>query len=183
MKKYLLDSNCFIEPMKRYYDFDTFPSFWKWFGNELNKQGSSLIIPKCVCDEINVDPRLNNWIKNNFHGSIYDENKDPLIWPKYSEVINYIENCGAYKVGSVNEWKKSGKADPLLIAIAKQYGYQIVTFERESGQFSYDNNNIWNWKQNGGPSKHEPKIPDIAKHFGVSCITLFDLEKAMKLCI
>lgn len=78
---------------------------------------------------------------------------------------------------------KPGKADPLLIAIAKQHGYQIVTFESKSGQFAYGSNYVWNWKQNGGPSKHEPKIPDIAEHFGVPCIILLDLEKELRLCI
>lgn len=183
MTKYLLDSNCFIEPMKRYYGFKIFPSYWKWFGMELARSNSLLIVPKCVSDEINVDPRLSLWVKNNLGTLVYDENRDPLIWPKYAEVIDYIQNCGAYKSGSINEWKKPGKADPLLIAIAKQYNYKIVTFEKESGQFGYDNNKEWNWKKNGGPSKHEPKIPDIAKHFGISCITLFELEKKLGLSI
>ena len=107
--------------------------------------------------------------------------RDGLQFPP--EVINYIQNCGAYRTGSINEWKKPGKADPVLIAIAKQYDYEIVTFEKESGQFGYDSNRKWNWKKNGGPSKHEPKIPDIAKHFGISCITLFDLEEKLGLSI
>ncbi|AEG40038.1 DUF4411 family protein [Lactobacillus kefiranofaciens] len=183
MVKYLLDSNCFIEPMKRYYSFKAFPSYWKWLNEELNKENSLLVISKCVADEINVDPRLEKWTQEHFSNLVYDKNRDPFVWSKYAEIINYVQNCGAYQTGSVNEWKKPGKADPLLIAIASQYNYQIVTFERESGQFGYDVNNEWNWKHNGGPIRHEPKIPDIAKHFGVSCITLFDLEEKLKLCI
>lgn len=183
MTKYLLDSNCFIEPMKRYYGFDTFPTYWKWFSNELNKDDSLLVVPKCVSNEINVDSRLKKWAQDNMKGLIYNEYHDPTVWPKFGEVIQYIHDCGAYKSSSINEWEKDGKADPLLIAIASQYGYQIVTFEKETGQFVYDENNQWNWKGTNGPSKKEPKIPDVAKHFGVTCITLFDLEQKLKLSI
>lgn len=183
MTRYLLDSNCFIEPMKRYYGFDTFPSYWTWFGDELNKDDSILIVPKCVRDEIKVDPRLNTWSQNNLKKQIYDENQDSVIWPNYGSVISYIQTCGAYKSSSINAWKMQGKADPLLIAIAHRYNYQIVTFEQASGNFGYDTHNKWNWKRNGSPGGHEPKIPDIATHFGIKCITLFDLERELKLNI
>ncbi|MCT3321774.1 DUF4411 family protein [Lactobacillus johnsonii] len=183
MTKYLLDSNCFIEPMKRYYGFKIFPSFWEWFGKEINKTNSLLIVPKCVSNEINVDPNLAQWSQKNLVSVIYDENQDPLIWAEYGKVIKYIQDCGAYKSSSINEWKKIGKADPLLIAIAIKYNYQIVTFEKGSGQFAYDKNNRWNWKGNGGPMGHEPKIPDIARHFGITCLSLFELEKKLNLTI
>ena len=61
-----------------------------------------LVISKCVADEINVDPRLEKWTQEHFSNLVYDENRDPFVWPKYAEIINYVQNCGAYQTGSVN---------------------------------------------------------------------------------
>ncbi|WP_398574993.1 DUF4411 family protein [Staphylococcus sp. HMSC10C03] len=44
MKKYILDSNIYINFYDRYYKYDYFPSFWKNSPSILNKQVIILIL-------------------------------------------------------------------------------------------------------------------------------------------
>lgn len=182
MTKYILDSNAFIAPYNDYYRMPLFPSFWQWYKAEIVKQNSDILLPKCVYTELkNGNDDLSQWVDNNLKSIIYDENNSPVVWRNYAKVISYISN-GSYKNSAVANWKQVGKADPLLIAIAMTLDDgKIVTFERRSGNFIRDANNNVVLKNRHNPIGKEPKIPDVADQFNVSCIDLFDLEEDLKL--
>lgn len=113
---------------------------------------------------------LSQWVKNNLANILFDSYEQNLqFWDMYQKVINYIQSSGFYKNPGLLEWMKETKADPQLIAMAKVYNLSIVTFEQSAGRLSIKN-----------PIKKEPKIPDVAKYFGVSCIDLYDLETKLR---
>ena len=182
MTKYILDSNSFIAPYNDYYRMQLFPSFWQWYNTEITKSNGNIIIPKCVYDELQAGKdKLANWVENNLKSVIHDENSNLDVWKNYARVIAYISN-GSYKPSSVANWKQVGKADPLLIAIAMTLGdCEIVTFEGRSGNFFKDEKGNIVLKNKNNPIGKEPKIPDVADQFNVPCISLFDLEDALKL--
>lgn len=169
--KYLLDSNSFIAPSRSYYKLEMMPTYWDWLANH---QNDGLVIPKIIYDElINNDDELSQWVKKNLSAIVFQAyEQDSDFWSEYGKVINYIQNSGYYKNPGVNNWMQDTKADPKIIAIAKIYNLQIVTFEQSVGNLSKKN-----------PIKKEPKIPDVAAHFGVNCIDLFKLEEFLKMVI
>lgn len=184
MTKYILDSNSFISPYNDYYRQPLFPSFWNWYKEEITKPQGDIILPKCVYDELEAGKDdLAEWVKNNLNPVVYNERKIDAVWNNYAQVINFISN-GSYRTPAVNNWKQAGKADPLLIAIAMTLAdAKIVTFERRSGNFRRNSNGNIVLKNQNNPLGREPKIPDVADQFNVSCITLFDLESDLKLKI
>jgi len=163
---FLIDSNSFIAPFRSYYPMAHFPSYWDWLQKIISQSAARVIIPKSVYDELTSgDDELAVWVKDNLEPFVYDESEDAEVWKKYREVINYVHASGCYRGAGMTNWDKLGKADPLLIAVAAVKGWKIVTFERSAGHVSPQN-----------PMTKEPKIPDVAKVFGVVCVTLYSLE-------
>lgn len=169
---FLLDSNSFIAPYRLYYSMSHFPSYWTWLSSQITNGDNTMIIPKIVFNELTQsDDELSNWVKDNLQQFVFNEYEhNPDVWNNYGEIINYIHNCGCYKNPGKVDWDQAGKADPVLIAIAKSYDCHIVTFEEPSNNLSPKN-----------PMKKEPKIPDVASHFGANCVNLYYLQDQFKL--
>ncbi|TDL96621.1 DUF4411 family protein [Macrococcus carouselicus] len=66
--------------------------------------------------------------------------------------------------------KSIDKADLWLIAVAKVYGYTIVTMEKRDRNLSDSN-----------PTKRELHISDVCDRFEVECIDLFELMRRGKI--
>jgi hypothetical protein len=156
---FIIDSNILIEPYKTYYTFDFAPEFW--FFIEQNFLSGKIILLDMVYDEIAVGTDdLSLWIKNiNGLETINHKNQD-FIAP-YSNILNFIQTSGFYKIDALNRWSMPTVADPFLIAAAIANQYTLITSERP----------------NNGLNKTNPaskaKIPDICAHFNVKWGNLF----------
>lgn len=186
--KFLIDTNSFIESSQRAYRFSCFPSFWNWLKDEIHKSDGQIVIPKCVYDELKRNnDELTVWTKKQINDFYFNEMSKDEIWINFAKVMAYINNSNIYVGAGARDWSREGKADPILIAIAMTLDYKIVTFERETGQFKKfitPNGSISNEPKNPKYSTgREPKIPDVAQHFGVSCIDFYDLEGVLGLSI
>jgi hypothetical protein len=113
-----------------------------------------------------VDDDLAKWVKN-FPSLVPLKHKQPDIIQHYGQVLNYIQTSGYYNDKALAKWANDSEADPWLIACAIAGNYTIITFETASGNLS----------QSTKSSK--PKIPDVCKHFGVSCADLFYAMRAL----
>lgn len=148
-----------------------------------------MIVPSCVYNELkHTNDQLKNWVEQFVSLTVYDEYKDPDVWSKYKDVISYLSKSSAYQSSAIDNWKQVGKADPLLIAIAmkeKAAGNDcvIVTFEKFTGQFKFDEDNNWVLRNKKTKLTKEPKIPDVAQNFGIECIELYELEEELGLSI
>lgn len=172
--KYIIDSNSFIEPFKRYYSMENFPSYWLWMEKCLTEKASEIIVPNVVFNELkDSKDRLATWIAENIKPVVFKgyEN-DPAYFVEYGKIMNYLQNCGFYQRPAIENWSQDWKADPKLIAIAAAYNLKIITFEQPSGHLDKRN-----------PMKKEPKIPDVADYMGVSCVSLFQVEDELQLSI
>lgn len=172
MKKYLIDSNSLITPYRTYYQFDLIPSFWDWLKQTYD---NSLYLVDKVRDElchaqgINKD-ELQVWVENNClnisNPKIIYPNQDVEVLTEYRNVLNHIYSSPFYTERSYREWTSFEKADPWLIAIAKAYGYTIVTMEEPNRNLSATN-----------PTSKEPRIPDVCSQLDVECINLYELMR------
>ena len=159
MEKYLIDSNSFITPYNNYYAFDLTPSYWSKLAPILTS--SDVAVLDLVRNEIIAgNDSLTNWF-NQQTGVNVENHSDRLITAKYGEVINYLSNSPLYNNDALRKWSISTVADPWLIATASAKNYTIITFETHAG--TIDPNH---------PSS-KPKIPDVARQFGVKCESLF----------
>lgn len=77
----------------------------------------------------------------------------------FSELADFVQNCGRYK----QQWIASflSGADPWIIAYPMALGGKIVTFEKSE------------------PKSQRPKIPDIADHFGIEHLNLYEMLKQL----
>ncbi len=168
MNCYLIDTNSLITPYRSYYSFDFGNTFWNQLKDSIRNK--KIVFTHSVYDEIveKSEDILTVWLKNIDDLKIITEFNNPNIMRNYQDIMQYIQESSLYKETALTKWAGDSIADALLIATAIQFQYSIITFERPTGNLSP--------KQ---PSKN-PKIPDVATHFGVQCISLFDFMHEMK---
>lgn len=168
MNCYLIDTNSLVTPYRSYYSFDFGYTFWNQLRDSILNQ--KIFFTRSVYDEIveKSEDVLTVWLKNIDGLKIITESNNPNIMKNYQDIMQYIQESGLYKETALTKWASDSIADALLIATAIHLQYSIITFERPTGNLSP--------KQ---PSKN-PKIPDVANHFGVKCISLFDFMREMK---
>lgn len=168
-KRYLLDTNTFITPYKRYYPFDLAPNFWVHLKGKI-EDGNIVILDKVYEELVKGDDELKDWVVDlSIHNKVV--HKEPIIIAKYGEILTYIQNSGLYKPRALAEWSDIQVADPWLIAAACAHQYTIVTFETPNGNLS-----------KSAPSAH-PKIPDVARTFGVECKNLFEIMRELSISL
>ena len=171
VEKFLIDSNSFMTPYRQYYAFDLVPTYWK----EISKctESGKLVLLDMVKAEIDKgEDDLSDWLSKQ-EGFIICNHISPEIIGKYQEVLQYVQTCGLYKEQALRVWANGDVADPWLIAAAKAYNCQIVTFEVaitaevSSGGLSVKN-----------PNKNA-KIPDVARAFGVRTNNLYYMMRQL----
>lgn len=156
MKKYLLDTNIFIDAYDRYYRSEYFPTFWEKFAVILNDH---VVIPKVVKEEATKSDWFHEWLDSNFQDDILNHRNYAEQW---QTVLDFVKSSGLYKDEALTKqttgWANDPIADPWIIAIAKAEDLIIVSNE----------DRIPNLGQ-GNPIKRAT-IPDISDRQGVRCI-------------
>ena len=163
-KTYLIDSNTLITPFKTYYPFDFAPSFWVFLGN--NMLNDRIAVLSKVYDEISKGTdELAKWIVG--LGLTTIDHRMPAILSKYQDVLTHIQTSTTlYNCKALAEWSDNNRADAWLVAASMANGYTIVTFERPNSSL-------------GTNVTSHPKIPDVAAHFGIECVSLYEMMRDM----
>ena len=160
--QYLLDTNIYINFYDRAYRFEYFPSFWDAFEKVLNQY---VILPKIVVEETNKSDEFKKWLEDTFKGEYLNHKNYAEEW---GQIIQHIAQQPCYSDNAMidpRSWTHEKIADGWLIAIAKKDGLTLVTDERANPTLNARN-----------PSG-AVKIPDIAKDFGIKCITMNEFFK------
>lgn len=158
-EKFLLDANSFITPYQNYYQFELTPGFWNQLKPVLLKE--SVYVMDVVKNELEKgEDALTQWMVSIDDLEVLDR-RDQTILTNYSKVLKFLQDSPLYNDKALRSWSDVNVADPWLIAAASAKGYTLVTFEQGAGKIS-----------SGNPSGR-PKIPDIAREFGVKCVNLF----------
>lgn len=165
---FLLDANAFITPYRRYYAFDLVPAYWSAIDPFVNSGTISVL--DSVKNELNRnDDPLSKWLFSR-NLRIIKHNDDETV-NKYGLVINYINTCGFYTSNGVRSWAEGSAADPWLIASAAANGFILVTVESKVALLS----------KKSPTSKI--KIPDVARHFNVETIDVFEMMRRLEIKI
>jgi hypothetical protein len=172
--KFVIDSNSFVEPSRLYYSMSRFPSYWAWIEGCITGASKYIIIPGVVYDELSgSNDNLSQWLESTIKPFVFRSYEtNPTYLTQYGKIMNYLQNCGYYGNAAIANWSQEWKADPKLIAMAATYDWKIITREQPAGYLSTKNR-----------SNKEPKIPDVASAMGVECVSLFEVEEALKLSI
>ena len=93
--------------------------------------------------------------------------KEAGILEQYASVLQYVQECGYYNDTALATWSQITVADPWLIAASKAKGYDMVTFETNLHVLSSKN------------KTKKVRIPDVASHFDIEVMTLFDMMREL----
>jgi len=159
---YLADSNTFITPFKTYYPFDFAPSFWSFLGDNISKNNIA-VLSKVYAEVAKGTDDLAKWITG--LGLAVVDHRTPDILSKYQDVLTHIQMSSTlYNDKALAEWSDNNCADAWLIAASMAKGYKLVTFEGPNSSL-------------GTSMSSHPKIPDVAAHFGIECVNLYDMMR------
>ena len=170
MKKeiFILDSNAYITPHRNYYAGDIIPTYWDKLVPHISAK--EIVLLDMVRAEIEKgQDSLAEWLLEQDFEICW--HATPKIVQNYGQIMNYIQNCGYYNEKGLDSWAQNDVADPWIIASAMANGYTVVTFEQSVGNLTHM----------GIIGK--VKIPDVAKYFGVECISLFEMMRKLRIKI
>lgn len=152
-RKFIVDSNVFLEAANTYYAFDRVPGFWSWLSTVMSDQQVRTIEP--VRDEINYPKELVDWLDEQASRGVMIDISDPSVQAEYKDVVSWViqQSYGPQHVTAFLD-----KADPWVIACAKTHGFVVVTQE-----------------QLAGPGTKKIKIPNVCNALGVDCCSTFEM--------
>ena len=151
MPIFCFDASAFINPHRRYYPVDIFPSFWSEL--EARITSGQLVTSELVREEIDQkDDELRKWIRG----------QDQLIVPMDDAQQEQIATI----VPRFSKWfdprSTKNNADAFVVALAKANGLTVVSDEKF-----------------GGPTNL--RIPFVCAQLGVQRVSIYDYIRQTKL--
>ncbi len=152
--KYIIDTNCFIQPHKTFCPTDVGISLW----NKIRELADSGVI--CSLDKVqdelyeNSDD-LKEWLTANVDDGFFCRFSGDDVTRKLQSIISWASSSTRYYDKAKQKFLRMDKADIYLVAFASvnPSEWKVVSME----QFAPNNHN-------------EIKLPDVCQSFGVSCI-------------
>lgn len=151
---YLLDANMLISAQELHYPLGRIPQFWAWLLS-IAEAGTSKL-PVEIFNEIAISKGdLKDWLASPDHARGLK-----LSGQVDGTILQNLINQGYALDLTDSELEQVGQ-DPFLVAYAIPYGADVTVVTREVSS----------------PNKQRQnrKVPDVCKHFGVRCITDFQL--------
>jgi hypothetical protein len=161
MKRYLLDSNIFIQAHRMHYPFDVFPSYWNKLLTLSNNNAISSIdkVKKELC-EVSTPDQLSVWCINDMDSSFFIDTQECI--DKYAEIAIWTHSQSQFTQNAKDEFLSTDLADPWLIAYALKNDCIIVTHEISQPL-----------------ARKKIKIPEPCNHFGVKFITPIEMFREL----
>lgn len=158
-KKYLIDANVFIQAKNLYYRFDFCEAFWEWL-TKAHSAGLVFSIKKVKKELLKGDKTdlVRMWAVALPDTFFLDDMGDTGVMSEYGHVMKWASDSAHYNAQAKAEFAKENVADPFLISVARQHGYEIVCQEKSN------------------PLSHRKiYLPDAANAFGVNTVYIYDL--------
>ena len=165
--EYCLDTSVYIQAYRTYYAFDLAPRFWNALENLAQIQ--VIISPIAVYEELKKgNDELYIWAKSQ-ENTLFIKPDDMV-----SDALHTIADFSNENYEDAH-WIRDflSGADPWVIAQAKAYNLIVVTMEGNKSAEEINNST----KRFLG----RIKIPNMCGHFGVKCITTYDLLRAQQI--
>lgn len=159
MRRYLLDSNVFIEAKNRYYSFEICPGFWSWMDHVV-AAGEVLSIEMVRDELLTGNDELAEWIEGRKKASWFLKQDDAVTQGHFARIATGVQ-AGPYTTAAKNEFLSG--ADPWLVAKAKVIGAAVVTLEVAEPA-----------------SKKRVPLPNICADENVGFVSTFDLLEKLE---
>lgn len=159
-KKYIIDSNVFIQGKNFHYHFSFCKGFWDWVGTGFSK-GIVYSIGKVKAELVagKKGDEARAWAEAMPPGFFLEDTKDSAVMSEYSKVMNWAATDTYYLQAAITRFADQNRADAFLLAYARAYGHVIVTQELSQPD-----------------KKKEIPIPDAAGKIGnIQTITIYEL--------
>jgi len=164
---YCLDTSVYIQAFRTYYAFDLAPGFWTAIRQFAEKK--VLLSPISVFTELSKgNDDLAIWTKESKHILFVDP--DDGVIEAMRQIADF-SNSNYEDQHQVSGFLSG--ADPWVVAQAKAHNLTVVTMEVSKAS---EDINPQSQKYIG-----KLKIPNICSHFGVKCISTFEMVRALKI--
>jgi len=140
-----LDTSGILDAWVRHYPPDVFPTIWSNMDVSANN-GGIFVIEEVVRELERKDDDIYQWVKQ----------RDAMIVPIDVEVQEHLTQIMSKYGRLVDTRRNRSGCDPWVIALARARGLTVVTGEKATGNLE------------------KPKIPDVCKDLGVSCVDIVD---------
>ncbi|HEV3116354.1 MAG TPA: DUF4411 family protein [Gemmataceae bacterium] len=159
-KRYVLDSNVFIQAHRTYYGFDICPGFWRALLRE--HEGKRVFSIDKVRDELLVSKdQLTEWIKNVAPTTLFKGTAAKAVSDAFRDMVNWVQNEAQFTAEAKTEF--ASVADGWVIAYAKVQNLTVVTHE----EYAPD-------------AKKNVPMPNICVEFQVDYCNTFDMLRDLK---
>ncbi len=156
-KKYVLDTNVFIEAHRRYYGFDLCPGFWDCLQYYSNTRVFSI---DRVFDEISGGDQLDEWT-NDAASNLFLPTDTTGVTRSYSQIMDWVHANSQFSQAALDQFARV--ADGWVVAYAKANACSVVTHE------------IYN------PDKQSVvKIPNVCRAFDIHYTDTFKMLKDLQ---
>ena len=160
-KRYVFDTNVFIQAKNREYRFDFCLPFWRWI--ESGHKHQLFYSSKKVLDELRAnDPKrkcpARQWADQMPAPFFMEDARDAEAMKHYSTLMRWAYNSTQYLMAAKKEFARDANADAFIVAVARQHGLTIVTHETPKPA-----------------AKSTVPMHSAAKVLGVETIQLYDL--------
>ncbi|WP_305073472.1 DUF4411 family protein [Propionivibrio sp.] len=158
-RRYLIDSNVFIQAKLQTYRFEFCRGFWDWV-EDAHAAGLVFSIDRVRAELLagNEGDAARDWAGRLPNGFFVHDLKDPAVMHQYGKVISWSSENNQYTTAAKRTFARFDKADAFLIACAMHHDFCIVSHEKASAD-----------------AKKRIPIPNAAEAMGVNCMQIFDL--------
>jgi hypothetical protein len=139
-----LDTSGILDAWVRHYPPDVFPTIWSKM--DVSAKNGEIFVIEEVVRELEKKDGVHRWVKE----------RETIIVPIDDDVQKSVVQIMSKYTRLVDTKKNRSVGDPWVIALAFVRGLTVVTGEKASGNLL------------------KPKIPDVCKDLGVSCIEMVD---------
>lgn len=159
-KKFLLDSNPFIEAKNRHYGFDIVPGFWSSLiaQHELKRVES---IDRVRDELIEQDDEIKEWIDRDAPETFFKKSEDQNVIHTFQEIVRLVYAESQYTSAAKAEF--ADVADGWVIAYAHANDMIIVTHEEYAPE-----------------AKRKVPMPNICVELNVEYINTFEMLRRLE---
>ena len=160
MVNFWLDANAFITPKNGFYSFDIAPGFWQALDQKANER--AIASPMEVYEELaRGRDELAAWVRARKTSGLFIE-ADGAVQTAFQAIANYVKETYAPELAA--DFLRT--ADPWLVAHARAYGGQVVTYETRDGD-----------------GTRKVKIPSVCDYFDVVSVTLYEMLRSLNIVL